>query len=112
MISKHREAIVARRGELRAQAERNAALAEKRRADTETASAQAVNNFLQHDLLAQASGYGQAGPDTKPNLNLTVRTAFDRAAARVQGRFDKQPEYSDPVHRWSTFRAADKPSRT
>jgi eukaryotic-like serine/threonine-protein kinase len=68
------------------------ARAEKRRADAETATAQAVNDFLQNDLLAQASANRQAGPSTKPDPDLKVRTALDRAAARIGGKFDRQPE--------------------
>ena len=34
----------------------------------------------------------QAGPSTKPDPDLKVRTALDRAAARIAGKFDKQPE--------------------
>jgi len=75
----------------RATQERNRAVAEKVRADTESATAKAVNDFLQNDLLAQASANVQAGPGTKPDPDLKVRTALDRAAARMQGRFDKQP---------------------
>jgi tetratricopeptide (TPR) repeat protein/predicted Ser/Thr protein kinase len=48
--------------------------------------AQAVNDFLQKDLLGQASAYNQ------PDPNITVRTVLDRAAQRIQGKFDKQPE--------------------
>jgi len=62
------------------------------RADAESAAAQAVNDFLQNDLLAQASAATQAGPSAKPDPNLTVRTALDRAAVRITGRFDRQPE--------------------
>ena len=54
-------------------------------------TAQAVNDFLQNDLLGQASPNNQAGPDTKPNPDLTVRAALDRAAAKVEGKFTKQP---------------------
>jgi eukaryotic-like serine/threonine-protein kinase len=50
--------------------------------------AQAVNNFLQNDLLAQASAYRQA----KPDPDLKVRTALDRAAQNIQGKFEKQPQ--------------------
>jgi len=84
--------------EARAQQERNAAIAEKRRADSEAATAQAISDFLQNDLLAQASVYGrtqessQPDPELKPDPNMTVRTALDRAAARIQGKFDQQPE--------------------
>ncbi len=72
------EAVRARRAELHAQAE--------------TATAQAVVDFLQNDLLAQASANKQAGPKTKPDPDLKVRTALDRAAERVGDRFEKQPE--------------------
>jgi len=62
------------------------------RANREAAVAQAVNDFLQNDLLAQASASNQAGPSAKPDPDLKVRTALDRAAQRVSGKFDKQPE--------------------
>jgi tetratricopeptide (TPR) repeat protein len=64
---------------------------EARRADTEAATAKAVNEFLQKDLLAQAGTGAQSGPNTKPDPHLEVRTALDRAAARVGTRFAKQP---------------------
>ena len=51
----------------------------------------AVNTFLQTDLLAQASTDNQARPDTRTDPNLTVRTALDRAAARIEGKFTAQP---------------------
>jgi tetratricopeptide (TPR) repeat protein len=71
--------------------ERNRALTEKQRADDEAATAKAVNNFLQQDLLAQASAKRQARPDSKPDPDLKVRTALERAAAGIKGKFDKQP---------------------
>ena len=71
--------------------ERNRALTEKQRADDESASAKAVSDFLQNDLLAQASASAQASPDTKPDPDLKVRTALDRAASGIAQKFDKQP---------------------
>jgi len=71
--------------------ERNLALAEKQHADTETAAAKAISDFLENDLLAQASASVQARPNNKPDPDLKVRTALDRAAARIAGRFDRQP---------------------
>lgn len=71
--------------------QRNRALREKQRADEEAATSKAVNDFLQRDLLAQASAYNQASPNTRPDPDLNVRTALDRAAARIKGKFDKQP---------------------
>jgi serine/threonine protein kinase/Tfp pilus assembly protein PilF len=62
------------------------------RANREAAEAQAVNNFLQYDLLAQAGASVQAGPHAKADPDLKVRTALDRAAARITGKFDRQPE--------------------
>jgi predicted Ser/Thr protein kinase len=77
--------------ESRAVQERNRALAEKKRADEEAATTKAVSDFLQRDLLAQASANNQAGPNTKPDPDLKVRAALDRAATRIQGKFGKQP---------------------
>jgi serine/threonine protein kinase/tetratricopeptide (TPR) repeat protein len=65
---------------------------EAARANREAATSRAISDFLQNDLLAQASAANQAGPNTKPDPDLKVRTAVDRAAARISGRFDKQPE--------------------
>jgi eukaryotic-like serine/threonine-protein kinase len=71
--------------------ERNRALAEKQRADTEAATAKSVNDFLRNDLLAQAGPMAQSGSGGKPNPDITVRNALDRAAARIAGKFDSQP---------------------
>ena len=62
------------------------------RANREAAVAQAVNDFLQNDLLAQASAANQSRRTAKPDPDLKVRTALDRAAARIAGKFDRQPE--------------------
>jgi hypothetical protein len=48
----------------------------ERKAHQQSEMAQAVNDFLQKDLLAQASAYNQS----KPDPDLKVRTAVDRAA--------------------------------
>jgi tetratricopeptide (TPR) repeat protein len=54
--------------------------------------AEAINDFLRNDVLAQASADNQSGPSTKPDPDLKVRTALDRAAVRLAGKFDRQPE--------------------
>ncbi|HLZ13395.1 MAG TPA: tetratricopeptide repeat protein [Candidatus Acidoferrum sp.] len=54
--------------------------------------AQAVSSFLRNDLLAQAGASAQASPSTKPDPHLEVRTALDRAAAGIGGKFERQPE--------------------
>jgi serine/threonine protein kinase len=65
---------------------------EASRANREAATSRAISDFLQNDLLAQASAASQARPDNKPDPDLKVRTALDRAAARISGRFDEEPE--------------------
>lgn len=74
--------------ETQALEERNRAVQEKQRADTEAATAKAINGFLQDDLLAQAGAGAQAG---RPDPDLKVRTALDRAAARIGGKFKDKP---------------------
>ena len=64
---------------------------ERDRANREAGVANAVNDFLKNDLLAQAGASAQARPDTKPDPDLKVRTALDRAAAGIEGRFETQP---------------------
>jgi tetratricopeptide (TPR) repeat protein len=54
-------------------------------------TAEAISNFLRNDLLAQASATVQARPDSKPDPDLKVRTALDRAAKRITGKFEMQP---------------------
>jgi tetratricopeptide (TPR) repeat protein len=68
------EAVQARRAEAKAK--------------QESAIAQAVNDFLQNDLLGQASAYNQSTRDP----DIKVRTALDRAAERITGKFERQPE--------------------
>ena len=93
------QAARATRASQQAMEERNRALAEKQRADTEAATAKAVNEFLQNDLLAQAGASAQAGPATKPDPDLKVRTALDRAAARIAGKFERQPLVEASIRR-------------
>jgi tetratricopeptide (TPR) repeat protein len=57
----------------------------EKHASTEAASSREVTNFLQNDLLAQAS------PDEQPNRDLPLRTALDRAAGKIETRFRDQP---------------------
>ncbi len=64
---------------------------ERDRATREQAAATALNNFLRYDVLAQASPWMQGAPDAKPDPDIKVRTALDRAAARIGGKFNGQP---------------------
>jgi tetratricopeptide (TPR) repeat protein len=61
------------------------------RASRAEQEAKAVNDFLQNDVLAQASVDGQSRAHGKPDPDMKVRTALDRAAAKIEGKFGKQP---------------------
>src|SRR6185437_4791017 len=61
------------------------------RASRAQQEARAVSEFLESDVLAQASANEQARPGTRPDPDLKVRTALDRAAARIEGKFRNQP---------------------
>ncbi len=62
------------------------------RASREAAVAQAVNDFLQNDVLFQASAFQQIGQGVKPDPDIKVRTALERAAQNIGGKFKDQPE--------------------
>jgi len=62
------------------------------RARREAAVARAVNDFLQNDLLAQASAENQLDESAQADPNITVRMLLDRAAQRMDGKFANQPE--------------------
>ena len=70
-----------------ATAARDRAVQEKKRADTQAATAAAVSEFLQKDLFEQASSGGRAGV----SFDQSLRGALDRAAARIRGKYDKDP---------------------
>lgn len=60
------------------------AAAEAARAARQAAIAQAVNDFLQKDLL------GAADPRNTPNREITVREVLDTAAERIAGKFEDE----------------------
>lgn len=74
VIASTSEAVRARRAEHKAQ--------------QQTEIARAVSDFLQKDLLSQASAFSQS----KPDPDMKVRTALDRAAQNITGKFNQQPE--------------------
>jgi non-specific serine/threonine protein kinase/serine/threonine-protein kinase len=61
------------------------------RAKQQAAKAEAVQNFLEKDLLLQASVYSQANEGWQPDPDIKLRTVLDRASARIPGKFDDQP---------------------
>lgn len=81
---------------------RRLAVAAQQRAEEEKQTAQAVRDFLQKDLLLQASLFDQAealrqsGGDFAVKPNPTVNELLDRAAAqltpeKIEAKFPKQP---------------------
>src|SRR5205085_513830 len=69
-----------------ARKERDLAMAEKQRADMESATAKAISEFLQRGLFEQASGAQPGG-----NSSLTLRAALDRAVTQFEHKYDKEP---------------------
>ena len=80
-----REMGRAQRAEKRAEEELLRAQRAEQRATQEAAISKAVNDFLNEDLLSQAS------PDKGPNPNITLREVLDRAAEKVVTAFRDQP---------------------
>jgi len=64
--------------------ERELAEEARHEAERQAAIAQAVNEFLNNDLLAVAN------PE-KQGRDVTVREALDKAAAAIQGKFENEP---------------------
>jgi tetratricopeptide (TPR) repeat protein len=58
----------------------------ERAAAADSARSQAIESFLEHDILEQAA------PDTQPDRDIKLRTVVERAAQRIPGRFGDQPE--------------------
>jgi serine/threonine protein kinase/tetratricopeptide (TPR) repeat protein len=76
----------------RAVLERGRAEKERVRADEQAAIADAVNNFLNRELLIQAS------PEESPDRDLKLRTVLDRASQKIDGRFPNQPLVEAKIH--------------
>ncbi len=67
-----------------------AAQAQRRARQTEAVT-RAVGDFLLHDLLDQADPDKQADRNFEPDPDIKLRTALDRAAARIGERFTGEP---------------------
>lgn len=83
---------------VRARKAEHAAVLQRDRADNEAATAAAVNNFLQHDLLGQA-GADQRDADLAPDPDVKVRTLVDRAAASVGTKLAGKPTVQADLRR-------------
>ena len=60
----------------------------RQQANLQAAIATAVRDFLERDLLAQATPW--AGGEPKPEPDLNVRTLLDRASGKIAGKFTNQ----------------------
>jgi serine/threonine protein kinase/Flp pilus assembly protein TadD len=78
--------VWALRAEHKATQETERAIAAQKQAKEEASVAKAVKDFLQHDLLRQASPFG-----TARKTKVTVEEVLGRAAARIAGKFAQQP---------------------
>ncbi len=83
------QAVRATQAEHASGRERDKAIAEKERADEQTAIAKAVSDFLQQDLLGQADVAEQAVGGER-NRNITVREVLDRATREIDAKFPGQ----------------------
>jgi eukaryotic-like serine/threonine-protein kinase len=75
------------------------ALTQRKRAEDEAEIAEAINEFLNDDLLAQASSDAQATPDNVADPDIKVRTLLDRAAGRISGKFADKPLVEASIRR-------------
>ena len=82
---------------VRAEQERNRAVEESQRADAQSATATAISDLFQNDLLAQASSLAQARPTPRADPGLAVRAALDRAAGRIDGKLGSQPALEESI---------------
>ncbi len=88
-------AVAAQQAEAeRAEGERQAkqkAEEEMRKARKQAEIAEAVKTFLEHDLIAQADPNQAGNNDFKPDVELKLKTALDRAVTRIAKRFEGKP---------------------
>ncbi len=77
---------------IRLATERDHARAAATRAERETATAQAINQFLREDLIRAADPYGENAGD------IPIGTLIEKAIPRVKERLARQPEVAGEVY--------------
>ncbi len=83
---------------LRAEEERQKAEVEVRKARKQTEIAEAVKEFLERDLIAQANPLDGRG-DNRPDPDLKLKTALDRAVPHIAKRFEGKPLIEASIRR-------------
>jgi tetratricopeptide (TPR) repeat protein len=76
---------------VRATAAEWSARTERDRAETAAETSRAVTEFLNEDILGEASAYNQARFERAPDADLKVRTALDIATEKIGERFKGRP---------------------
>jgi tetratricopeptide (TPR) repeat protein/tRNA A-37 threonylcarbamoyl transferase component Bud32 len=84
---------------VKAEQAKQAEAAERAKAEKQKEIAEAVKEFLEHDLIAQVDVLADAALGGKPDPNLTLTAALDRAAANIPNRFGGQPLIEASVRR-------------
>src|SRR5207244_3198073 len=74
-----------------AETERSRAQEQERKAIEQAKSAKAVNDFLANDFLLQIVHANQFDAGFKPDPNITLKAAIERAAGKIAERFRDQP---------------------
>ncbi len=84
---------------LRAEEERQKAEVEVRKARKQTEIAEAVKEFLERDLIAQANPLDGGPGDIRPDPDLKLKTALDRAVPHIAKRFEGKPLIEASIRR-------------
>ncbi len=72
---------------------------EMQKARKQNEVAEAVREFLEQDLIAQADPLQAGNNDFKPDVELKLKTALDRAATRIAKRFEGKPLIEASIRR-------------
>ncbi len=84
---------------LRVEEERRKAEGESRKARKQAEIAEAVKEFLERDLIAQANPLAAGRDDSRPDPDLKLKTALDRAVPHIAKRFGGKPLIEASIRR-------------
>lgn len=71
---------------------------ERARAVSESAKAEAINDFLLKDLLYFVSTDNQLEANLLPDKDISLKTLLDRASENLAGKFADQPDVKSTLH--------------
>jgi serine/threonine protein kinase len=93
------EALRATEAEKQAREEARKAREAEKVADEQRRVTEAVNEFWEQNVLAQANPWAEGRLEMAPDKDIKLRTVLDRAAAQIPGRFASQPVIEASVRR-------------